>query len=65
MTYKADRRDNERRREKEFVEFPLKDDKDVVVKCDRRKKDDRRSKMIVTSEYISDTQFNEYFVPKD
>jgi len=65
MTYKADRRDNERRREKEFVEFPLKDDKGLVVECDRRKKDDRRSKMIVTSEYISDTQFNEYFVLKD
>lgn len=65
MTYKADRRGSERRREKEFVEFPLEDDKGVVVQCDRRKKDDRRSKMIVTSEYISDTQFNEYFFPKD
>ncbi len=65
MTYKADRRDNERRREKEFVEFPFKDSNGVEVLCDRRKKDDRRSKMIVTSENISDTQFNEYFYPKD
>ena len=65
MTYKADRRDNERRREMEFVEFPFKDSNGVEVLCDRRVKEDRRSKMVVTSECISDTQFNEYFYPKD
>jgi hypothetical protein len=65
MTYKADRRDNDRRREKEFVEFPFLDANGVEIKCDRRKKEDRRSKMIITSESISDTEFNEYFLPKD
>ena len=63
MTYKADRGDKERRLEREFVEFPFKDSNGVEVKCDRRKDDDRRSKMIVTSEVISDTQFHEYFKP--
>ncbi len=61
MTYKADRREEERRREREFVEFPFTDANGVEVKCDRRKADDRRSKIIITSELISDTQFMEYF----
>jgi len=61
MTYKADRREEERRLEREFVEFPFKDSKGADVKCDRRKDDDRRSKMIITSEVISDAEFTEYF----
>ena len=65
MIYKADRRDKERRREREFVEFPFVDTSGYLVECDRRMKDDRRSKMIVTAECISDTQFNEYFYPED
>lgn len=65
MTYKADRRDKERRLEREFVEFPFKDANGVEVLCDRRKDDDRRSKIIVTSEYISDIQFTEYFENKE
>ncbi len=61
MTYKADRRDKERRLEREVVEFPFKDTNGVEIVCDRRKADDRRSKIVVTSEYISDIQFTEYF----
>lgn len=61
MTYKTDRRKEERRLEREFVEFPFKDANGVEVKCDRRKDSDRRSKMIVTSEVISDARFAEYF----
>ena len=61
MTYKADRRNKDRRREREFVEFPFKDAQGLEVKFDRRVKEDRRSKMVITSEYISETEFNEYF----
>lgn len=45
----------------EYVEFPLVDSSGVRVRCDRRVNEDRRSKMIVISEFISDTQFSEYF----
>ncbi|MDW3094811.1 MAG: hypothetical protein R8G33_03975 [Gammaproteobacteria bacterium] len=65
MTYKADRRHKERRLEREFVEFPLKNDDGEKVLCDRRKNVDRRSKIIVTSEFISDAQFAEYFKHND
>lgn len=61
MTYKADRREEERRLEREYVEFPFKDSNGVDVKCDRRRDDDRRCKMIITSEVISDAEFSEYF----
>ena len=61
MTYKADRRDKERRLEREFVEFPLKTEDGAEILCDRRKNVDRRTKIVVTPEYISDDQFNEYF----
>ena len=61
MTYKSDRRDNERRRVKEHVEFPFKDNGGKLVTCDRRKKADRRTKVLVTSETISDAEFDEYY----
>ncbi len=65
MTYKADRRETDRRREREFVEFPFTDASGIEIHCDRRKKDDRRSKIIITSEIISEAQFREYFDPKE
>lgn len=61
MTYKADRREQERRLHREFVEFPFTDSNGVEVKCDRRKQDDRRSKITITSEFISEAEFKEYF----
>ncbi len=61
MTYKVDRRHKERRLEREFVEFPFKDSTGIEVYCDRRVKEDRRSKITVTPEYISHAQFAEYF----
>ena len=61
MAYKADRRDDERRREREHVEFPFKDKDGNFVKCDRRKNVDRRTKILVTPESISEAEFDEYF----
>jgi hypothetical protein len=37
MTYKADRRDKERRLEREFVEFPFKDANGSGIVCDPKK----------------------------
>lgn len=61
MTYKSDRRDKERRREIEHLEFPFKDKDGKLVTCDRRKNTDRRTKILVTEEIISEEEFAEYY----
>ena len=62
MTYKSDRREGEnRQREREHLEFPFKDKDGKLVKCDRRKNPDRRVKILVTPEVISEEEFNEYY----
>ena len=61
MTYKSDRRDDERRREREHLEFPFKDKDGKLVTCDRRKNADRRTKIIVAQETISEEEFDEYY----
>lgn len=61
MTYKSDRRDQERRLEREHVEFPFKDKEGKLVTSDRRKNTDRRTKILVTQETISDEEFSEYY----
>jgi hypothetical protein len=61
MAYKSDRREGEKRREREHIEFPFKDKDGKLVKCDRRNNPDRRIKILVTSEVISEKEFNEYY----
>jgi len=62
MSTKRDRRKyDERRRERTYVEFPFIDKKGNSVKCDRRKKDDRRTGILVTQACISEKEFAEHF----
>lgn len=61
MTYKPDRRDQERRFIREHVEFPFKDKDGKLVASDRRKNTDRRTKILVTQEIISEAEFDEFY----
>ena len=61
MGFKPDRRGKEeRRRDREYVEFPFKDKKGNLVECDRRS-DDRRTGILVTQASMSDIEFAELF----
>ena len=62
MSTERDRRKyKERRKDRAYVEFPFKDKNGDVVKCDRRKNDDRRTGILVTQASISEKEFTEYF----
>lgn len=63
MSTKRDRREyKERRRERDYVEFPFKDKKGNTIRCNRREKEDRRTGILVTQSTISEIEFAEYFV---
>ena len=58
MKTKMDRREyKERRRKREYVEFPFSDKKGNSVRYNRREKEDRRTGILVTQSTISEAEF--------
>ena len=63
MKTKMDRRGyKERRRKREYVEFPFIDKKGNSVRCNQREKEDRRTGILVTQSTISEAEFAECFI---